>query len=35
MRKLTLLNEWLEEVENRLDYIGVPNDKEKTILLKT
>ena len=35
MRKLTLFNEWLEEAENRMDYIGVVNDKEKIILLKT
>ena len=35
MRKLALFNEWLKEEENRIDYIGVTNDKEKIILLKT
>ena len=35
MRKLTLFIEWLEEAENRMDYIDVTNDKKKIILLKT
>ena len=35
MRKLTLFDEWLEEAENRMEYIGVTSDKEKIILLKT
>ena len=35
MRKLTLFTEWLEEAENRMEYIGITNDKEKIILLKT
>ena len=29
MRKLTLFIEWLEEAENRMDYIDVTNDKKK------
>ena len=35
MRKLTLFNQWLEEAENRMDFIGVTNNKEKITLLKT
>jgi len=35
MQKLILLDEWLEDAENKMDYIGVTEDKEKIILLKT
>ena len=35
MRKLTLFEEWLEEAECRMEYIGNISDKEKTILLRT
>ena len=35
MQKLILFNEWLDDAENRMDYIGVTEDKEKIILLKT
>ena len=35
MRKLTLLDEWLEEAECRMEYIGTSSDKEKIILLRT
>eukprot|EP00111_Clytia_hemisphaerica_P023959 TCONS_00070584-protein len=35
MQKLILFNEWLDDAENRMDYIGVTVDKEKIILLKT
>ena len=35
MCKLTLFDDWLEEVENRMEYIGTGTDKEKIILLKT
>ena len=35
MRKLTLFDEWLEEAECRMEYIGDISDKEKTILLRT
>ena len=35
MRKLTLFEEWLEEAECRMEYIGDISDKEKTILLRT
>ena len=35
MRKLTMFNEWLEDAENRMTYIGVTDDNEKVILLKT
>ena len=35
MRKLTLFDDWLEEAENRMEYIGTSTDKEKIILLKT
>ena len=35
MKKLNILNEWLEDAENRMSYIGITNDKEKIILLKT
>ena len=33
MRKLTLFNEWLEEAEIRIDYIGFSSVKEKFIFL--
>ena len=35
MRRLTLFEEWLEEAECRMEYIGDISDKEKTILLRT
>ena len=35
MKKLTIFDEWLEEAENRMDFIGINDDKEKLILLKT
>ena len=35
MRKFTLFEDWLEEAENRMEYIGTSTDKEKIILLKT
>ena len=35
MRKLTLFDEWLEEAECRMEYIGTSSDKEKIILLRT
>ena len=35
MRKLTLFEEWLEEAECRMEYIGDISDKEKIILLRT
>ena len=35
MRKLTLFDEWLEEAEYRMEYIGTSSDKEKIILLRT
>ena len=35
MRKLTLFDEWLEEAECRMEYIGTLSDKEKIILLRT
>ena len=34
MRKLTLFEEWLEEAECHMEYIGDISDKEKTILLR-
>jgi len=35
MKKLNIFNEWLEDAENRMSYIGITSDKEKIILLKT
>ena len=35
MKKLTLFEEWLEEAECRMEYIGTSSDKEKIILLRT
>ena len=35
MKKLMIFDEWLEEAENRMDFIGINDDKEKLILLKT
>ena len=35
MRKLTLFDDWLEEAENRMEYIGTTDDKDKLILLRT
>ena len=35
MLKLTKFEDWLEEAENRMDYIGVQDDKSKIILLKS
>ena len=35
MRKLTIFDDWLEEAESRMEYIGIIDDKEKTILLRT
>ena len=35
MQKLILFDEWLEDAENRMVYIGVTEDREKIILLKT
>ena len=35
MRKLTLFDEWLEEADCRMEYIGTSSDKEKIILLRT
>ena len=35
MTKLTKFEEWLEEAENRMDYIGNQEDKDKIILLKS
>ena len=35
MLKLTLFEEWLEEAENRMAYIGTDDDKSKIILLKS
>ena len=35
MRKLTLFDDWLEEAESRMEYIGIADDKEKIILLRT
>jgi len=35
MRKFTLFEDWLEEAENRMEYIGTSTDKKKMILLKT
>ena len=35
MLKLTMFNEWLEEAENRMAYIGTEDDKSKIILLKS
>ena len=35
MKKLNNFNEWLEDAENRMSYIGITSDKDKTILLKT
>ena len=35
MKKLNIFNEWLEDTDNRMAYIGINIDKEKLILLKT
>ena len=35
MTKLTKFEEWLEEAENRMEYIGNQDDKDKIILLKS
>ena len=35
MRKLTIFNDWLEEAESRMEYIGITDDKERIILLRT
>ena len=35
MRKLTIFDDWLEEAENRMSYIGTDTDTEKIILLRT
>jgi len=35
MQKLNLFNEWIEGADNRMNYIGVTEGKEKIILLKT
>ena len=35
MTKLTKFEEWLEEAENRIDYIGHQEDKDKVRLLKS
>ena len=35
MLKLTLFEEWLEEAESRMQYIGTVDDKSKIILLKS
>ena len=35
MRKLTIFDDWLEEAESRMEYIGIADDKEKIILLRT
>lgn len=35
MRKLTIFDDWLEEAESRMEYIGSTSDKEKVILLRT
>ena len=35
MTKLTKFEEWLEEAENRMDYIGNQDDRDKIILLKS
>jgi len=35
MRKLTIFDDWLEEAESRMEYIGITSDKEKIILLRT
>ena len=35
MTKLTKFEEWLEEAENRMEYIGNQEDKDKIILLKS
>ena len=35
MRKLTIFDDWLEEAESRMEYIGITDDKEKIILLRT
>ena len=34
MRKLKIFNEWLEEAENRMKYLGVNTDDEKISLLR-
>ena len=34
MRKLTIFEDWLEEAESRMEYIGISDDKEKIILLR-
>ena len=33
--RLKLFDDWLEEAKNRMEYIGVSSDKDKTTLLKT
>ena len=35
MTKLTKFEEWVEEAENRMEYIGHQEDKDKIILLKS
>ena len=35
MTKLTKFEEWLDEAENRMAYIGIGDDKQKIILLKS
>ena len=35
MRKLKNFNEWLEEAENRMNYIGTNNNDEKISLLRS
>ena len=35
MLKLTRFEDWLEEAENRMDYIGTQDDKSRIILLKS
>ena len=35
MRKLKKFNEWLEEAENRMVYIGANTDEEKVTLLRS
>ena len=35
MLKLTIFEDWLEEAENRMDFIGTQDDKSRIILLKS
>ena len=35
MRKLTIFEDWLEEADSRMEYIGITDDKEKIIPLRT